>query len=114
MLAIINLIIMNYIHIVGKVIKKLTREIFDNNIIIDAFYMEIPQMSDDTEILRVSVWDDTTRNVSENFKEGDYFLMDGYFTLREDDPEYIGEIDTYFEFTVMDCVKLNNNYSFFL
>jgi hypothetical protein len=105
---------MNHIQIVGKVIKQLTKKKFEDDIVINAVYMEIPQMNEDTEILRVSLWDDAISNKSTNFNEGDYFLMDGYFTLWEDDPEYIGEIDTYFEFTVIDFTKLTNNSTFFL
>jgi hypothetical protein len=105
---------MNHIQIVGKVIKQLTKKNFENDIAINAVYMEIPQVNDDTEILRVSLWDEGISHKSAIFNEGDYFLMDGYFTLWEDDPEYIGEIDTYFEFTVMDFTKLANNSTFFL
>jgi hypothetical protein len=105
---------MNYIQIVGKVVKQLTKKIFEDNIIIDAAYIEIPQINDDTEILRISLWDDAVNNTNVTFNEGDYFLMDGYFTLWEDDPEYVGEIDTYFEFTVIDFTKLTNNCTFFL
>ena len=49
---------MNYIQIVGKVVKQLTKKKFEDNIIIDAAYIEIPQINDDTEILRISLWDD--------------------------------------------------------
>jgi hypothetical protein len=105
---------MNYLNIVGKVVKKLNKEFFNNNIIVQIIYVEISQTADETEILRLALWDDAITHISEIFNCGDYFLMDGYITLREDDPEYKDEIDPYFEFSVMDCVKLTNNNTFFL
>lgn len=105
---------MNYLNIVGKVVKKLNKEYFEDNISVDVIYMEIPQTGGETEILRVSIWDDAIMHISEIFTYGDYFLMDGYFTLREEEPEYKDEIDPYFEFSIIDCVKLITNHTFFL
>ena len=77
---------MNYLNIVGKVVKKLDKENFNDNIAVDVIYMEIPQTGGETEILRVSIWDDAIIHISEIFS-----CLEGVFepVLRLNDPVQI-------------------------
>jgi hypothetical protein len=102
---------MNYTNIIGKVITLPTKEFFDDNIIIHAIFMELPQISSIkfSQSLRVAIWEDFRKPISQLFEVGDYFLVDGYVTLREDVTEFEEEIDSYFEFTIMNYSKLIKN-----
>ena len=99
---------MNYTNIIGKVVTVPIKELFDDNIIISAIFMELPQISsiNFSQSLRVAIWDNSEKSISKIFKVGDYFLVDGYVTLREDEIKFEGEIDPYFEFTIMNYSKL--------
>ena len=99
---------MNFVNLIAKIIRTPTKEVFNDNICINAFNMEflllLPLNS--VDCLRVTFWEESVTYSTQNFQIGDYFLLEGYLTLRENQFVNDDELEPYFEFTVTNANKL--------
>ncbi len=74
----------NYLVVIIKILESPRDELIEDNILVTRFRGQLPS-SRTTNIIHVTFWGSLSQDISSRYKVGDYIMVEGYISLRNNE-----------------------------
>ena len=71
---------MNYISCIVKILENPVQKVFNKNIAVTQFRVQLPQVRNNT-IINLVFWGKLSQDVADYYKINDYIIIEGYFSF---------------------------------